>query len=461
MIDAFGIERPDLVSKADDRSSGSASAARLVGGGLLPGAHGAVAGRKGKKLKAVGHELGGAAVGTLVALPNVGAAVGTNIANKKGYYKPEPENVEKRDAFGVVRVDLAKAQDLVVSDRAGYHNGNLVGHGVGPAGPAQAPRRSGARRQATYRTGAGQEMPKRPSRAAEFKRGAKGGAMGSTARANTQFKVASTLNNVNAANLGQGKASDFKEARRASRVGREQMKGAFKSARENASRTSPHPHSVKAGTTAGRSAAFASRNPKLIGVGLATAGAGAGLAREVHRADKKVRERKRAEREVTSKALSTGAKVGLAAGAAGGYGALVGGSMEASRRISNKRGANIGAKENFRHPIRSSYKANAANYRHAAGKLEAGAARDEAKAAAKPGTRRAELRTVFAANQRESANVARHASIEYNTAAKHGALRAVREGHAKEYNPKKKYKAPTEIGKSDAFGVERPDLVGS
>lgn len=76
---AFGIEHGD-VSKADQPK---ASGGRQAAGYFFAGTHGAVAGKKGKKLKAVGSEVGhtmagsyGGAAGGAAAGAALGAAVG-------------------------------------------------------------------------------------------------------------------------------------------------------------------------------------------------------------------------------------------------------------------------------------------------------------------------------------------------------------------------------------------------
>jgi len=112
-VSAFGVDHGGI-SKAERKSSGNPSVARMAAGGLFSPYHAAVAGRKGKKLRAVGNQAGGAALGTLpgAALMGVGAATrkpgmamggqllggaggiaggvaGTRRANRKGYFKPE------------------------------------------------------------------------------------------------------------------------------------------------------------------------------------------------------------------------------------------------------------------------------------------------------------------------------------------------------------------------------------
>lgn len=82
---AFGVEHGEF-SKAD-RSH--ATPGRVLTGAFAPGFHGAVAGKKGKKLRAAGYEVGGGVAGTLVGLPPLGAGIGTAAAHNKGYYKKQ------------------------------------------------------------------------------------------------------------------------------------------------------------------------------------------------------------------------------------------------------------------------------------------------------------------------------------------------------------------------------------
>lgn len=78
MIDAFGIERPDLISKQEKK----ASSGRLVLGGMFPGFHGVVAGKKGRKLRAAGNEaVGGMAGG--VAGATIGGIAGAATRNPR------------------------------------------------------------------------------------------------------------------------------------------------------------------------------------------------------------------------------------------------------------------------------------------------------------------------------------------------------------------------------------------
>jgi len=92
MYSAFGVDHGYQVSKAkeDWTTSSNASGGRYATGMLFPGPHGLIAGKKGKKLKAAGHELGPAMAGGTVApgIGNyVGAGLGINAAQNKGYYK--------------------------------------------------------------------------------------------------------------------------------------------------------------------------------------------------------------------------------------------------------------------------------------------------------------------------------------------------------------------------------------
>lgn len=89
------------VSK-DNTSTQYASPERLATGALFPVAHGAIAGRKGKKLKAVGHEAAGTALGSVVPGPGsaIGAGAGTAMAHRKGLYKPDHGTQRTGPIFG-------------------------------------------------------------------------------------------------------------------------------------------------------------------------------------------------------------------------------------------------------------------------------------------------------------------------------------------------------------------------
>lgn len=113
MIDGFGVERLDIVSKAEQKE---ASTGRLITGTVFGPYHGLAAGKKGRKLRAAGNELGGSLVGGAAgsaagSLPGLiarkpGLAIhgsvagstvggyagkwqGTKRAQRMGHYKPE------------------------------------------------------------------------------------------------------------------------------------------------------------------------------------------------------------------------------------------------------------------------------------------------------------------------------------------------------------------------------------
>ena len=112
-VSAFGVDHGGI-SKAERKSSGNPSVGRMAAAGLFAPVHAAVVGRKGKKLRAVGNQAGGAALGALPGAALMGAGVaarkpgmamggrllggtgaiaggvaGTRRANRKGYFKPE------------------------------------------------------------------------------------------------------------------------------------------------------------------------------------------------------------------------------------------------------------------------------------------------------------------------------------------------------------------------------------
>jgi hypothetical protein len=105
-VNAFGIDH-GVVSKADEKNK-PMSAGRTVSTALFAPIHGAVAGKKGKKGRAVGNEIGGAlagniagtAAGALMRSPELarglgsagslgGAVAGGARNQRKGYLKPE------------------------------------------------------------------------------------------------------------------------------------------------------------------------------------------------------------------------------------------------------------------------------------------------------------------------------------------------------------------------------------
>lgn len=81
---AFGIDHGEI-SKAARKTTTPPSTGRIVAAGLLAPFHGAVAGKKGYKLRSFGNELGGAAAGNVAGAlagaalkkPNVGRALGS------------------------------------------------------------------------------------------------------------------------------------------------------------------------------------------------------------------------------------------------------------------------------------------------------------------------------------------------------------------------------------------------
>jgi hypothetical protein len=123
MTNAFGVEHTPI-AKAEKKSKGNASLGRQATAQVFGGWHGAVAGRKGHKLRAIGNEVGGSIAGsTAGSLAGAGAgavlgrklggaegakigmaygsgagsvvggrgglAAGVQRANKKGHFKPE------------------------------------------------------------------------------------------------------------------------------------------------------------------------------------------------------------------------------------------------------------------------------------------------------------------------------------------------------------------------------------
>lgn len=120
-MSAFGVDLGSI-SKADQEP---VSAGRVVAGAVFPGAHAAVAGKKGHKLRAAGWEVGGTAVA-----PGLGGAVGTVVAQKHGHYKKQ--KVAKADrktdalmggatagAAGSVALTRSGSKDLIRSARPG------------------------------------------------------------------------------------------------------------------------------------------------------------------------------------------------------------------------------------------------------------------------------------------------------------------------------------------------------
>jgi len=82
-VSVWGVDHLEEVSKKAQREPReNASFGRMATAAVFPGWHAAAAGRKGKKLRAAGYELGGALV-----VPAVGGGVGAHFAHKEGYYK--------------------------------------------------------------------------------------------------------------------------------------------------------------------------------------------------------------------------------------------------------------------------------------------------------------------------------------------------------------------------------------
>lgn len=112
MQDAFGVERGEVSKKKEQKASDG----RLLLGTVAPGWHGAIAGKKGRKIRAVANEAGGsflgagvggsagAALGAATRKPGAaiagytlgshaggytGAFMGTKRAQRMGHFKPE------------------------------------------------------------------------------------------------------------------------------------------------------------------------------------------------------------------------------------------------------------------------------------------------------------------------------------------------------------------------------------
>jgi hypothetical protein len=144
---------PFEVSKKDATTQPKASRGRMAAGTLLPGYHGAIAGRQGKKLRAAGNEVGRGMAGTVLggtAGALAGAAVGsrlgpegkaagaltgyyaggttggymgthsgTKAAQRKGYYKPQ---VSKAFGGGAAAKKFATFAGGATKT-AGFHGG--------------------------------------------------------------------------------------------------------------------------------------------------------------------------------------------------------------------------------------------------------------------------------------------------------------------------------------------------
>lgn len=95
MISYWGVDHGDEISKADNKygKNKAPSGGRRVTTALFPGWHGAVAGKKGKKLRSAGTELagyyggalgGGVAGGAAGAVLSRGNAAGAQIGSSVG-----------------------------------------------------------------------------------------------------------------------------------------------------------------------------------------------------------------------------------------------------------------------------------------------------------------------------------------------------------------------------------------
>lgn len=362
-----------------------------------------------------------------MALGRSGKAAGQRWLGREEQLVARRRDIAK-DAFGIERPDLVeKAGSEIVRSAVRVGGGASREAGEG----AQRARRSKFR--GSFKV---TDAPGRARRAAreiphEFKRGYKGGLLGSTMAAQQKRNLSHV-------------APDFKTYNR----GRKGTNQAFKQARENAYRSSTRPGATKTGATAGRATAFTARNPApVLAGGLITAGAGTAA----YQTEKETRKRRK---EPVAK-LSPGAAAGL------GYGALLGGAIvggnEIERRVANKHGANQGFVEGYRHPIRSGHKRTAALNRHYAQEWERQAKKREEKAKTRdPNSRRGVYNELAIGNLREGANMFHYAAQAHNQAAIHGGRRARKTGKIKDFDPSKTYKSPSQIGKArDAFGVER------
>lgn len=99
-VSAFGVDHGYEISKSKKNPQPPASVGRVVTGTMFPGIHGAIAGKKGSKLKAAGTEFGlgtaGMVAGALTHNARVaelgsyaGSAGGTAISQRKGWYKKQ------------------------------------------------------------------------------------------------------------------------------------------------------------------------------------------------------------------------------------------------------------------------------------------------------------------------------------------------------------------------------------
>lgn len=270
----------------------------------------------------------------------------------------------------------------------------------------------------------------RPSGGAEFGRGLRGGALGSAMHHN--IKVLAPA---------------------ASKVSREK----FRNARKKAVATSTRPTAMRAGITAGRTAAAVVRHPNLaVETGLLGGATTGAVIAQHHKARRNVRSGNLTEME-SDQAVAKGVGQNLRAVAPGiaAAGALGFGLNEVSRQVANRRGANVGFVERRRHPLRSRYKIQAATMRAAAESTDKTAGKFKARAE-DPTTppHKAELARVRYNNSREAQRYYNWASSNSNQAAIHGARNAKKLGLTPKFDrDRRDYRAPETIGKS-AFGVD-------
>jgi hypothetical protein len=91
-VDHGGISKSFKQTARDIKTEKHATHGRIAAGAVFPGFHAAAAGKRGKKLRAAGNEVGGAMVGGLlvpVAGGPAGGILGTQRAARKGYYKKQ------------------------------------------------------------------------------------------------------------------------------------------------------------------------------------------------------------------------------------------------------------------------------------------------------------------------------------------------------------------------------------
>lgn len=398
---AFGVKHTEI-SKAND-SKEYASPQRLAAGAAFPGVHGAVAGRKGRKLRAAGNELGGGLVGGVASglVTNggpgllAGAAAGTARAHKQGHYKPDRGSQRTGPIFGGVTKSAA-------SDA-----GKTLVH-VGRAAP-----RGG---KAGYRVTSEEVLGRMSgSRRGEFTRGLRGGTKGTFVRGVIGHQQPRMRQNARAG---------------------------YRAAANNQRKMSTNPGAFRAGERvgagAGSTAAAAVNHPKTtVYGGMATVGGGA-VANDVRRARKQ---------NTVAKASRTRELGGVLVAA----GAAAGAATEGKRRYANRHGAQVSAMQrHITHPYKSGYAENAAINRHRAERLQA-----KADATGNEGKK---------ARLNDRANRFRWSSGNLANAAREGGVASATAGSNRgnnTYRRDRHYDAPAgtiRVAKADssAFGVDHP-----